>query len=57
MENGKTQNGLNKRLWRVMESNSKDVSEIPTLDTMGVDNKRARLRVDCSSFKKVEAMM
>ena len=31
--------------------------KVPIMDTMGVDNKRARLRVDCSSFKKVEDMM
>lgn len=28
MESGKIKNGLNKGLWRVMESNFRDVSEI-----------------------------
>ena len=31
--------------------------KVPIMDTMGVDTNRARLRVDCSSFKNVEAMM
>ena len=31
MENGETKNGLNKGLWRVMESNFCDVSEVPTM--------------------------
>lgn len=29
MESGKIKNGLNKGFWRVMESNIRDVSEVP----------------------------
>ena len=34
MESGKIKNGLNKGLWRVMESNIRDVSEVPTLKSL-----------------------
>jgi len=34
MERDKTENGLNKGLWRVMESNSRDVSEVPTMKSL-----------------------
>ena len=34
MENGKIKTGINKGLWRVMESKSRDVSEIPTMKTL-----------------------
>ena len=34
MEKEKKKNGLNKGFWRVMESNIRDVSEVPTLKSL-----------------------
>ena len=36
MESGKIENGLNKGVWRVMEGNFRDVSEVPILKNIGI---------------------
>ena len=38
MESGKIKNGLNKGFWRVMESNIRDVSEVPTMKSQKEKN-------------------
>ena len=42
MESGKIENGLNKGLWRVMESNFRDVSEVPTMKSLDQPKKQEK---------------
>ena len=44
MENDKTKNGLNKGLWRVMESKSRDVSKIPTMKSLDQPKKQEKAK-------------
>ena len=42
MESGKIENGLNKGLWRVVESNVRDVSEVPTMKSLDQPKKQEK---------------
>ena len=44
MESGKIENGLNKGLWRVMESNFRDVSEVPTMKSIDQPKKQEKAK-------------
>jgi len=51
MENGETKNGLNKGLWRVMESNFCDVSEVPTMKSLDQPKKEAKAEKKPADFE------
>ena len=44
MESGKIENGLNKGLWRVMEGNFRDVSEVPTMKSIDQPKKEEKAK-------------
>ena len=51
MENGETKNGLNKGLWRVMESNFCDVSEVPTMKSLDQPKKEEKAKEKPADFE------
>jgi hypothetical protein len=51
MENGETKNGLNKGLWRVMESNIRDVSEVPTMKSLDQPKKEEKAEKKPADFE------
>ena len=51
MENGETKNGLNKGLWRVMESNIRDVSEVPTMKSLDQPKKEEKTEKKPADFE------
>ena len=56
MESGKIKNGLNKGFWRVMESNIRDVSEVPTMKSLDapkapVKSKKEKVTEDDDDLK------
>ena len=53
MESGKIENGLNKGLWRVMESNFRDVSEVPTMKSL--DQPKKEEKAEKKDAKKAKA--
>ena len=51
MESGKIENGLNKGLWRVMESNFRDVSEVPTMKSLDQPKKEEKAEKKPADFE------
>ena len=51
MESGKIKNGLNKGLWRVMESNIRDVSEVPTMKSLDQPKKEEKAKEKPADFE------
>ena len=51
MESGKIKNGLNKGFWRVMESNIRDVSEVPTMKSLDQPKKEEKAEKKPADFE------
>ena len=51
MESGKIANGLNKGLWRVMEGNFRDVSEVPTMKSLDQPKKEEKAEKKPADFE------
>ena len=51
MESGKIKNGLNKGFWRVMESNIRDVSEVPTMKSLDQPKKEEKAKEKHANFE------
>ena len=51
MESGKIENGLNKGLWRVMEGNFRDVSEVPTMKSLDQPKKEEKAEKKPADFE------
>ena len=51
MESGKIENGLNKGLWRVMEGNFRDVSEVPTMKSLDQPKREEKAKEKPADFE------